>query len=664
MERKRHIRTRLVIIFALISVGSVLIASAFAAFSMKSTTHDNLESLQENKTAYYAEAVNSWMERETAVVDNAAGYMERISEIDYDSIVAYAITQKKVSDNVQEIYIGFARDKHLCIDADLPADFDYTSRGWSKDADTAAGQKIYTAPYVDTITGGMVITIAKTFESAVGGHGVVGEDLSIATLLTMIDGIVDDEDGTYVFMTTGDGTIVLHENADFVMKDDNAITINDVLDGKYIEAAESGDKFEDYDGENKYIKKANVASCGWTVYTVTPASVYSDEIYKAIIGLAIIALVLGLFAAVVVFIVGTNITKPIVAVENQVTRLKNLEIGKIEFEPDRRNDELTAMRFATVELTNELNKIVGSLIEVTTILADEFKNVYGSVETSVNSNSEITDTIQQISIAIDEVANQAQTANESLIKVANEIETISERTSGMKEATDESLKAASSGSKSIRQLSAQIKDTQNLQKVASESVNNLSQKSSLIDGISQTISSIAEQTSLLALNASIEAARAGEAGRGFSVVAEEIGKLADQTSNATNEITSIISEIQAEIGEVTGQMGEMQKKSDECIEAMGTTEEMFNGINNSIQQVGNNVGTVSIALEKLNSGKENVVEMFSDISSETEELTASSQKISDKVDAQHDAIETIGKAMNQLEKVVGELNEIVDKFRL
>ncbi|MBO4461751.1 MAG: methyl-accepting chemotaxis protein, partial [Lachnospiraceae bacterium] len=108
----------------------------------------------------------------------------------------------------------------------------------------------------------------------------------------------------------------------------------------------------------------------------------------------------------------------------------------------------------------------------------------------------------------------------------------------------------------------------------------------------------------------------------------------------------------------------MQKKSDECIEAMGTTEEMFNGINNSIQQVGNNVGTVSIALEKLNSGKENVVEMFSDISSETEELTASSQKISDKVDAQHDAIETIGKAMNQLEKVVGELNEIVDKFRL
>ena len=196
MKTKRHIRTRLVIIFSLISVGSVVIASIFAALTMKNTTHENLQSLQENKTAYYAEAVNSWMERETAVVDYAAGYMERLAIVDYDNVLAYAITQKKVSEDVQEIYIGFAKDKHLCIDADLPAEFDYTSRGWSKDADAAGGKKIYTAPYVDTITGGMVITIARTFESVGGGHGVVGEDLSIATLLSMIDSIVDDEDGT------------------------------------------------------------------------------------------------------------------------------------------------------------------------------------------------------------------------------------------------------------------------------------------------------------------------------------------------------------------------------------------------------------------------------------------------------------------------------------
>lgn len=650
-------------IFSMISIGSVLIAAAFAAYVMRSNTHKDLKSLQENKTAYYAEAVNAWMQRETSVVDYAAGYMAGIRSVDYDQVLEYAITQKKISDNIQEIYIGFARDKHLCIDADLPADFDYTSRGWSIDADAANGEKIYTAPYVDTITGGMVITVAATFNGA-GGHGVVGEDLSIATLLTMLDSIIDDSDGTYAFMTTGDGTIVLHKNDEFVMKDENVISIDNVLDGKYLKAVESGDSFKDYDGDMKYIRKATVNCCGWTVYTVTPVSAFTSALNKAVIGLLVIAILLGLFAAVVVFIVGTNITKPIVAVEKQVTKLKDLEIGTIEFEPDRRNDELTAMRFAVVGLTNELNKIVGQLIDVTSILADEFKNVYGSVEESVTNNSEITDTIQQISIAIDEVADQAQTANESLIKVANEIETISDRTSGMKEATDEALKAATSGSSSIRQLASQIGETQELQKIASVSVNNLSQKSSLIDGISQTISSIAEQTSLLALNASIEAARAGEAGRGFSVVAEEIGKLADQTSNATNEITSIISEIQTEIGEVTGQMGQMQKKSDECIEAMGTTEEMFKGINNSIQQVGNSVGTVSVALNNLNTGKENVVELFSDISSETEELTASSQKIATKVDDQNAAIETIGKAMTQLEKVVNDLNVIVDKFQL
>ncbi|MBQ1871605.1 MAG: hypothetical protein II147_05445 [Lachnospiraceae bacterium] len=87
MKKTRSIRTRLVIIFSLISVGSVLIAAAFSAYVMRNNTHDNLKSLQENQTAYYAEAVNAWMERETAVVDYAAGYMARIGAIDYDQVL-------------------------------------------------------------------------------------------------------------------------------------------------------------------------------------------------------------------------------------------------------------------------------------------------------------------------------------------------------------------------------------------------------------------------------------------------------------------------------------------------------------------------------------------------------------------------------------------------
>lgn len=664
MKKIKSIRTRMVMVFSTICILAVLAAAVFAIISMRSTSNDDNNAIQENRVSYYASKVNAWMQHETSVVDYDAQYMTNLSEVDYDKVLEFAISQKKFSENVQEVYIGFESDKYLCIDADLPADFDYTTRPWNIAAKEANGERIYTAPYVDTLTGGMVITVAKTFSRSDGRYGIVGEDLSISTMFEMLDSTIDTSDGTYAMLVTNDGIVVLHPNDEFVMKDENAIYLSDILDGKYEKAAESGESFKDYDGKQKYIKKADVECCGWAVYTITPTSVYTQASTRTFIVLLIIAVVVGLASAVAISIFGRNITKPIVEMQAQVDRLKELEVRVEELKPDRHNDEIAAMKRAVAGLSSQLHDIVTKLIDATMTLMDEFKSVYSSVENSVTNNNEITDTVGQIGLAIDEVAEQTQVANENLTQVANEIENISQTTSGMQEATDIAVRAAKDGKNSIMQLAEQVKESQELQQVASASVGNLSQKSTLIDGISQTISSIAEQTSLLALNASIEAARAGEAGRGFAVVAEEIGKLADQTSNATNEITSIISEIQTEIGLVTNQMSQMAKKSDGCIEAMDTTEALFNDIDSNIRSVGQNVGTVTNAIDTLNKSKDTVVEMFSDISSETEELTASSQKITTKMDEQNAEIDAIGKAMTELEGVVQKLNGIVEQFKV
>ncbi|MBE5901845.1 MAG: methyl-accepting chemotaxis protein [Lachnospiraceae bacterium] len=663
MKKVKSIRTRLIVLFSGICIGAVVIASVFAAMQMTTSTNTNYSALQQSRTSHYAAAVNAWMERETSVVDYTAAYMAGLGEVDYEKVLEYCIQAKKGSDNIQIIYTGFSSDKHLCIDAELPADFDYTTRPWNTDAQASPDKKVFTAPYVDTLTGGMVITAARAFQRP-GNNGVVGEDLSLDTLFTMLDETVDTSDGTYAFMTTDDGTIVLHPNDEFVMKDETVHTINDVLGGKYTGAMKSGGSFKDYDGKTKYIKGAEIPSNGWMIYTVTPTSVYTKAVNNTVRGLVIIAIVLGVLSAIIIALFGRSITKPIIAMQKQIMRLKDLELKVEEVKPDRRHDEISAMKMAVASLSKELHDIIEQLVNVTSILADEFNNVYGSVEHSVDNNASVVDTIQQVSIAVSEVAEQTQIANENLNNFAFEMDNISEKTSGMREAAEESIKATASGRTSIQQLATQVRETQEIQQVASSSVQSLSQKSTSIDGISQTISSIAEQTSLLALNASIEAARAGEAGRGFAVVAEEIGKLAEQTASATGEITTIISEIQVEIGNVTGQMGQMQGKTDECIEAMDTTQEIFAGIMDKISQVSADISSVGDALNNLNSSKEVVVDKFSDISSETEELSASSQEIASKMEQQNAEIENIGSAMTQLEHVVQDLNAVVDRFQL
>jgi methyl-accepting chemotaxis protein len=166
----------------------------------------------------------------------------------------------------------------------------------------------------------------------------------------------------------------------------------------------------------------------------------------------------------------------------------------------------------------------------------------------------------------------------------------------------------------------------------------------------------------LALNASIEAARAGEAGKGFAVVAEEIGKLARATSDATTNITAIILEIQKEIEVVSSQMFSMKDETEKCMGVMGDTRAVFEQINQEIDDVGAAVQGLEGAVGILNSNKAKVVDRFSDISSETEELAASSQDILGKVDQQSVEMENIHTAIESLHNVVTKLNEIMDQF--
>ena len=221
-----------------------------------------------------------------------------------------------------------------------------------------------------------------------------------------------------------------------------------------------------------------------------------------------------------------------------------------------------------------------------------------------------------------------------------------------------------SGVKSIELLSNQIGKTREIQDEAYQTVSHLEERSKTIDDISQTISDIAEQTSLLALNASIEAARAGEVGKGFAVVAEEIGKLAHATSKATTNITSIITEIQTEIGVVSGQMFSMKDETVKCMDAMDATRDVFEQINREITEVGSGIHQLESAVEVLNNNKEKIVDQFSDISSETQELSASSQNIMVKVEDQNEEMLKIENAVQELSQVIVQLNDIMDQFTI
>jgi methyl-accepting chemotaxis protein len=157
-------------------------------------------------------------------------------------------------------------------------------------------------------------------------------------------------------------------------------------------------------------------------------------------------------------------------------------------------------------------------------------------------------------------------------------------------------------------------------------INNLGAKSEKIGVIIRTINNISKQTNLLALNAAIEAARAGEHGKGFSVVAEEISKLADDSSRSTTEISLLINGIQEEVKNAIKSSESGRKQiEDEITKAKGA-ETAVKDIIANISQVTNNMKEINIATQEQKAGSDQIVKGVEYVSGLTQQISEAIQE--------------------------------------
>lgn len=516
--------------------------------------------------------------------------------------------------------------------------------------------------YVDAVTGNMIISVSKSFKTASGLEGVVNMDLMLSTLFEMMNQMVDSSDGSYGFLVNGEGIVLMHPNSEYMASEDAQYSTADILDGAYEKAMNTGAAIKDYDGENKYVKVGLVEANGWKEVLVTPVSSYNQVIDSLVRILLLITLASAVVAAVIVVIYTGTISKPISEMQKQIEHLQNLNLKDINLKESRHKDELGKMNHAVLKLQKILSDIIQQMDHSATRLFEQYNSVNESVSHLIADNSVVKNTIDEILCAVSDEAEHIQAANTSLNDFADEIDRIVQNAESMNTNAANTMSHSVTGMKSMEVLADQFGKTRNLQDEAYQTVTKLEERSKTIDDISQTINNIAEQTSLLSLNASIEAARAGEAGRGFAVVAEEIGKLAHATSDATANITEIITEIQDEIGAVSGQMFSMKDETEKCMEAMDTTQDVFCQINEEIGKVGEGIQALGSAVETLDSNKSKIVDQFSNVSSETEELSASSQDILTKIDAQNQEMDSIHTAVQELNQVIVQLNDIMIQF--
>ena len=476
----------------------------FADFITKDSLTQSNEMLHEQQVEYYAAVIDSWLQENTRDVDAACSYFETLRAVDDASIRAYMEQLTKNNDNAGDINVGFGNKQFIDGTGWYPdADWDCTGRPWYTDAVAAGGEKYFGEPYIDAVTGNMVISVSKSFKMASGMEGVVNMDLMLSTLFDTMNEIIDSQDGSYGFLTNSSGIILMHPNSEFLADGEIQHSTSDVLNGEYEVGIETGMAIQDYDGISKYVKSSDISSNNWKEVLVIPASSYNDSINQISLVLVIVTILAVLITAVVVVFYAGSITKPISRIQKQIDHLQELNLKDIEVANIRQKDELGKMNRAVLDLQKTLSSIIQQMDGSTATLSTQFDNLNGSVSSLIKNNTIVKQTINEIFSAIEEEAEQVQDANISLSDFAEEINKIVTNAETMNHSASKTMDHSLSGVKSIELLSNQIGKTREIQDEAYQTVSHLEERSKTIDDISQTISDIAEQTSLLALNASI-----------------------------------------------------------------------------------------------------------------------------------------------------------------
>ncbi|MDQ7096640.1 methyl-accepting chemotaxis protein [Desulfosporosinus sp. PR] len=302
------------------------------------------------------------------------------------------------------------------------------------------------------------------------------------------------------------------------------------------------------------------------------------------------------------------------------------------------------------DAANSVNAQTKNLLAVSEEVATSSENVTLSVREVTKSNESQSEELIEISSKLQEFAKRLQT----IVKAIKAIDLNSQTINSMANQSDVKLEF----------LIASLTELINSFRAFTGKMNTLGVKLRKINDITNYINSISEQTNLLALNAAIEAARAGAQGKGFSVVAEEIRKLAEQSKEATNNITGLTSDIENDTSEIITMTNTMNHKLVEQSNEMATSLDSFKQIITAVELIIPEINGVTMSVSDLDEEKEKITEKVSNTAVLAEEVSAASEEIAATSEVLSTSTNEVANSASILNRSTEEMMSSVNRFRL
>lgn len=390
----------------------------------------------------------------------------------------------------------------------------------------------------------------------------------------------------------------------------------------------------------------------------------NSTIVSQLAAIRIVTVLIVLLACAVALLAGMYLSKSISSALNQTC-----EALAVAAEGDLSQQITSKRKDEFGKLTGAMNKMLGgirSLISDNQKFGQRVVDLSNEVATSSseieNSMRQVMDSMQTVAKDVDTQAEQTEQGVARINDFSDTINNIYTESENMVSKTEETLSAVERGKDIVGNLHSKSQDTVSVTSVLIEDIAQVEEQSHNIEEIMKTIEEIAGQTNLLSLNARIEAARAGESGKGFSVVAEEILKLAEQSMNAGVKVREIVTDIRS----ITTKTGDSAKKTEQFLreqtDALNETIEMFGAISKQVTELVTAIRGMQKNMSGMVANKEDIVSVMQSISDIAEEIVKSVNEVSSVVSDKMQQVDMLVDNADSLNREAEELSRSMEKF--
>ncbi|TYO53641.1 methyl-accepting chemotaxis protein [Bacillus sp. Y3] len=579
----------------------------------------------------------------------AANLQEKNRQATIKELQQYGKINEK---DVSAIYAGSEKGLFMQYPVQkMPEGYDPRERPWYQEAMSADGKQVITKPYVAASTGKMVITIAQKTKD---GSGVIGLDMEIDSLIQKLKEIKIGQKG-YAFIMEKDKTVL----ADPTQKPGSKVNENLA---NIIFKNKQGNGSYTLNGTDKKVAYVTNELTGWKIGGTMLVSEVEDAA-KPVFNTAIIVF------SVTLIVAGTLIFFIVRSISSRLSNLarfsKKVSDGdlrdKLQIQSD---DEIGQVGKGFNTMIDSLRSLIGAVQTSVENVASSSEELTASAGQTSKATEHITLAIEQFSTGNESQNDKVESSSEELEEMNRGLQHMNESAESITASSIKSTEIAGEGGQLVEKTASQMNVIDQSVKKAENVISALESKSKDITQILGVINGIADQTNLLALNAAIEAARAGESGRGFSVVAEEVRKLAVQSANSAKEIENLIKEIVQDIDVSQEVFTAVNQEVQSGLSFTEQTKVSFHNIFDMTKEISDQLQTMNRTVVQLSKGSAHVSEAVREIADVSRESSANIQDIAASAEEQLASMEEISSSSATLSSMAEELRDLISKFKV